>query len=102
MPSTRTIIVLAVLLAIGAWRHFHSSSSFAADGDPTWDCAVEYSQSTHRPGLVLFTANGGGACRYLHANVLSRSDVEQAIANRYTMITIDLTGPTATNQARAQ
>jgi len=102
MPNTKTIVaILAVLLGIAAWRGFHPASSFAVDGDPTWDRAVEVSQSTGRPGLVLFTAGWCGACRQLHSQVLTRDDVREAIDSRFTFVTVDLTGPTETNQVRA-
>jgi len=94
LPSRIICAVLGVVLSIGVWRWIRGSSTFTADGiDARWDRAVEISQATKQPGLVLVTADWCGGCQYLHANVLSRSDVKREIAEKYTFYKLDMTEP---------
>lgn len=92
---------LALLACCVAYRYLHPSSTFAADGDVRWNAAVERSHQANTPALVLFTADWCPACRALHANVLSREDVQAEIASHYTMLTIDLTEQSPAAAARA-
>jgi thiol:disulfide interchange protein len=96
-----TCFALGLVACLLGWRWMHPSTVFATDGDPTWDSAVEQSRGSGQPAVVLFTADWCPPCRYLHANVLSRDDVESELRGHYTFVTVDLTNPTPATQARA-
>ena len=104
MDNNRILVAAAVgIVAFLGWRTFFPKSTFAADGiDPAWDRQVAISQATNRPALVLFTASWCGACRNLHENVLSRSEVRQAIYEKYTFVTVDMTEPSQATMQRAE
>ena len=94
LPTRIILAITGMLLSIFVWRYLRGSSSFTADGvDPRWDRAVEISQATKQPGLVLVTADWCGGCQFLHNNVLSRSDIRREIAEKYTFFKLDMTDP---------
>ena len=94
--------LVCVVLAVGVGAYmFKSRSKFEPDGDPSWNSAVEQSQASGQPGLVLFTADWCGGCRYLHDNVLSRPDVRSELNDHHTFVTIDLTNPSQADSDRA-
>jgi thioredoxin len=96
--------MVGVLLVLGGllfYRMHHPSTTFAADGlDPDWDAAVDRSHG--EPTVVLFTAGWCPACRALHGNVLSRSDVQAELQNHYYFYTVDLTNPSPQVQEHAR
>jgi thiol:disulfide interchange protein len=95
--------ILVVLCGLMFYRLHHPATTFAADGaDPDWDAAAHYSHDAGQPTVVLFTAGWCPACRALHANVLSRSDVEQELQNHYSFYAVDLTNPSRGAQIHAQ
>ena len=103
-PRIVKVVVASVALLAGcmAYRYLHPSTPFAADGDARWNAAVERSHNAHTPALVLFTADWCPACQALHANALSRQDIQDEIGKHYTMLTIDLTERSPSAQARAE
>jgi thiol:disulfide interchange protein len=108
MPDTdlKLKAAIAILLLLGGlmvYRMEHPSTTFAADGlDPNWDAAAQHSRAAAQPTVVLFTAGWCPACRSLHANVLSRGDVQQELQSHYSFFTVDMTSPSSQVQARAQ
>jgi thiol:disulfide interchange protein len=96
------VIGLMLIAGVAAYKYLHPSTTFAADGDARWNAAVERSRTWHTPALVLFTADWCPACQALHSEVLSRSEIQDEIANHYTMLTVDLTDHTRSATARAQ
>ncbi len=100
---TAALAILGVLCVMLFYRMGHPSTTFAADGtDPDWDSAVRLSQETGQPTVVLFTADWCGCCRSLHANVLSRSDVQEELQRHFNFYTVDLSSPTPQVQAHAR
>ena len=100
-----TRIGSVILLFLGAflfYRFLHPSTTFAADGaDPAWDAAVQ-SRDTTEPTLVIFTAGWCGACQALHANVLSRGEIQDELYHHYNVYTVDLTTPPPAVAAHAR
>jgi thiol:disulfide interchange protein len=97
------VAILAVLCLLLFYRIYHPSATFAADGiDPDWDRAVRHSHEVSQPTVVLFTANWCPACRMLHGNVLSRSDVQEELASHYGFYTVNMTTPSPQVQAHAR
>ena len=96
------VLVAALLVGLLIYRGAHPSTTLAADGmDPKWDAAVESSKISGQPTVVLFTAGWCGSCQWLHANVLSRSDIQSELSEHYNFCTIDLTNPRESVQAHA-
>jgi thiol:disulfide interchange protein len=95
--------VLLVLCGVLFYRMRHPATIFAADGmDSNWDAAVQRSRHSGQPTVVLFTANWCPACRALHGNVLSRSDVQEELQSHYNFYAVDLSNPTPRVQAHAR
>jgi thiol:disulfide interchange protein DsbD len=98
--------MVGVLLVLGGlmfYRMHYPPTTFAADGlDPDWDAAAHYSHDVGKPTVVLFTAGWCPACRALHGNVLSRSDVQEELENHYCVYTVDLTNPSPQVQEHAR
>src|SRR5437764_5927649 len=99
MPDdSRIKAALAILVVLGGimvYRLYHPSTTFAADGiDPAWDAAVQRSRDAGRPTVLLFTAAWCPACRALHANVLSRGDVQDELHGHYSFFRVDMTNQT--------
>jgi thiol:disulfide interchange protein len=93
--------ILLLLCGFVFYRFVHPSTTFAADGiDPAWDSAVQTRDQTE-PTLVIFTAGWCGACQALHANVLSRSEIQDELYHHYNVVTVDLTSPPPQVQAHA-
>jgi len=107
MPDIDTRIkaaaaVLVVLCGVLFYRMRHPSTTFAADGmDSNWDAAVQRSQGSGQPTVVLFSANWCSACQSLHRNVLSRGDVWGELQSHYNFYTVDLSNPSPQVQAHA-
>ena len=97
--------VLAVACVLGGimWMRSGPRASLAAEGwGSDWDQAVVSSQQTGKPALVLFTADWCPACRQFESQVLSRTDVKKFLADRYTLVVVDVTDPASANSRRAQ
>jgi len=100
--SRLATIALFILLGVIAWRSFHPSTTFAADGlDPTWDSAVAQSRSANQPTVIIFTAGWCPACQALHADTLSQGDVRRELYGNFTVLNVDLTNPTRAEQQHA-
>jgi thiol:disulfide interchange protein DsbD len=85
------------------YRLWHPPATLAADGlDSNWDAAAHHARDAGEPTLVLFTADWCPACRGLHDNVLSRSDVRAEIRSHYNFLTVDLTAPTPAAATHSQ
>jgi len=97
------LVVLVVLGGLLFYRMQHPSTTFAADGiDPNWDATAARCHDRGMPAVVLFTAEWCPTCRALHADVLSRSEVQDELQRHYSFYTVDLTNPTRQAQARAR
>jgi len=97
------LAILAVLGIMFFYRMSHPATVFAADGsDPDWDAAVQRSHDAGQPTVILFTAGWCPACRALHGDVLSRSDVQEELQRHYSFYTVDLTNPSPQVQMRSQ
>ncbi|HTW95831.1 MAG TPA: thioredoxin family protein [Tepidisphaeraceae bacterium] len=97
-------LMLVVLAIVGLliYRASHPSATFAVDGnDAAWDEAVKLDRDAGQPAVVLFTADWCPTCRALHADVLSRLDVQQELMEHYFFYTVDLTNPSPQVQAHA-
>jgi thiol:disulfide interchange protein DsbD len=95
----------AILLLIGGvfFYRMQTPTTFAADGtDADWDAAVQSSKDSGQPTVILFTAHWCPSCQALHANVLSRSDVQYELSSHYNYYTVDLTSPSPEVQAHAR
>jgi thiol:disulfide interchange protein len=99
----KTAVGMLAILAVFFFYRMHHSTTFAADGiDPDWDAAVQHSQGSGQPTVVLFTAGWCPACQSLHANVLSRGDVQQELESHYNFYMVDLTNPSPQVQEHAR
>jgi len=97
------VAVLGVLVVIAIIRLRNPPTTFAADGiDPNWDAAVRHSKDYQLPTVVLFTANWCPVCRQLHANVLSRGDVQEELGRHYGFYAVDLSNPSPAVSEHAQ
>jgi thiol:disulfide interchange protein len=98
----KTLVILAIIGGLlFCWMEY--PTTFAKDGnDCDWDAAVQRSQDSGQPTVVLFTANWCPSCQELHAEVLSRDDVREELAQHYNFYTVDLTDPSPRLQAHAK
>jgi thiol:disulfide interchange protein len=87
------VLVAAYLVMGGGWTRLVGTKFEATGEDPRWDRAVEVSQATKQPGLVLVTADWCGGCQWLHNNVLNQPKVRAEMAH-YTFFKVDMTKPT--------
>jgi thiol:disulfide interchange protein len=103
--DTLKTLALPALLLVGIllYRSHHPTTTFAADGtDASWDAAAQRSRQFGEPTVVLFTAGWCPTCQLLHANVLSRGDVQEELYSHYFLYTVDLTNPSAAAEQHSQ
>src|SRR5262245_31954970 len=95
-------VLIVAALCLG-WKYLRPSSAFASgDWLTDWDQAVEKSQSTGKPALVLFTADWCPSCRQFESSTLHDSSVRQFLSENYTLVVIDLTKQDGPNMERAR
>jgi len=87
------IAIVGIYLVTGGWTRIFGTKFEATGEDPRWDRAVEVSQATKQPGLVLVTADWCGGCQWLRNNVLNQPKVRAEMAH-YTLLKVDMTKPT--------
>ena len=92
-PAQVAVAIVGIYLVTGGWTQLFGTKFEATGEDPRWDRAVEVSQATKQPGLVLVTADWCGGCQWLHHNVLNQSKVRAEMAH-YTFFKVDMTKPT--------
>ena len=93
-----TVALVALVVGLG-WHVLRPHSTFAADGlDADCDVAVRESRERNRLGVVLYTADWYQALR---AGALADPAVWRELQHR-AFATVDLTRPTAANQAHCR
>jgi thiol:disulfide interchange protein len=101
---TAAIAVIAIVIALlGAWHYLRPSHALAnGEWISDWHQAVEKSQATGKPALVLFTADWCPSCRQFESSTLSDSAVKKHLADNYTLVVVDLTKQEGPNLDRAR
>jgi thiol:disulfide interchange protein DsbD len=102
-PTAAIAAITLAIILLAVWHYFRPSHALAGGEWMTdWDQAVEKSQASGKPALVLFTADWCPACRQFESSTLSDSAVRKHLSDNFTLVVIDLTKQEGPNLERAR